>query len=47
MKRIAIFAVLAAVFLSACGPGAEVAGEAEKGTGLPKGTTKLVSGLRT
>ena len=46
MKRIAIFAVLAAVFLSACGPGAEVAVEAEKWTVLPKERIKLVADLR-
>jgi len=46
MKRIAIFAVLSAVFLSACGPGAEVAVEAEKWTALPKERIKLVADLR-
>ena len=46
MKRIAILAVLAVVFLSACGPGAEVAVEAEKWAALPKERIKLVADLR-
>ena len=46
MKRKAIFAVLAVVFLSACGSGAEVAVEAEKWTVLPKERIKLVADLR-
>ena len=38
--------VLIAIFLSACGPGAEVAVEAEKWTVLPKERIKLVADLR-
>ena len=46
MKKKAILAVLAVVFLSACGSGAEVAVEAEKWTVLPKERIKLVADLR-